>query len=126
MNLKLAALTLALLGSAISAQQVIQIISINTYFLQNFLSASDIHPTPHDHNNLRAGSIPIPNSRDNSSYGNIDTIVTTHFDLNLTVNFTTQSISGNNTLTLKAVTQASQVVLDYQGLSIVQVWDLAT
>ncbi len=48
--------------------------------------------------------------------------MTTHFQLDLFVDFNNQSLYGNVTLELKALQDASEVVLDYQGLEIYSVW----
>ena len=73
---------------------------------------------------LLGGSyVPIPSSRDGSSFANIDTIQSTHFHLDITVDFATKTIYGNTTINLTAVRDASEIVLDYQGINILNVWD---
>ncbi len=48
-------------------------------------------------------------------------MVTTHFQLDVYVNFTNSSIIGTNTITLTAVQDGvSEIVLDYQGLVIIK------
>jgi len=41
-----------------------------------------------------------PSTMDGSSYSNVEFIQTTNFDLDITVDFDSKSISGTNTLTL--------------------------
>jgi hypothetical protein len=57
-------------------------------------------------------------SLDPSSYANIDFIRTYNFDLQMNVNFDQQFISATNYLSMKAVQDTSEIVLDFQGLKI--------
>lgn len=57
-------------------------------------------------------------SLDQSSFANVDFIRTTDFNLTLNVYFEQPVIEGLNTLTLKAVQDTSEIILDFQGLSI--------
>lgn len=57
-------------------------------------------------------------SLDQSSFANVDFIRTTDFNLTLNVYFEQPLIEGLNTLTLKAVQDTSEIILDFQGLSI--------
>ena len=59
---------------------------------------------------------------DPSSYANVDYIQTTDFNLNMNVSFDDQQIVATNILTLRAVQDVSEVVLDYQGLEIQETW----
>ncbi len=49
-----------------------------------------------------APNFPSHPSRDVSTYANVDTIVTTHFTLNLFVDFNNQSVYGTQTMTFQA------------------------
>ena len=57
-------------------------------------------------------------SLDGSSFANIDFIRTVDFNLTMKVDFDRQFITANNLITLKAVQDVSEIVLDYQGLKI--------
>jgi len=57
-------------------------------------------------------------SQDQSSFANVDYIRTTDFNLTLDVDFDKTVIQGTNTLTLTAVRDVTEIVLDYQGLYI--------
>ena len=61
----------------------------------------------------------IASSIDPSSFGNIEVIYTTNLTLNVTVNFDTKKMYGYVDLTMKAKQDASEVILDYQGLDLV-------
>jgi len=58
-------------------------------------------------------------SLDQSSFANVDFIRATDFNLTLDVDFDNSVIHGLNTITLKAVQDVSEIVLDYQGLYII-------
>lgn len=60
----------------------------------------------------------VPSSLDPSSFANIDVIQTRHIELNVTINMDIKQIFGICNLTLQAVQDASEVVLDYQGIDI--------
>lgn len=63
-----------------------------------------------------------PSTWDESSYANVEAIHTKDFDLNIFVDFDKSTISGTNTLTLRAVEdQVGEVILDYQGMVITKV-----
>jgi hypothetical protein len=66
---------------------------------------------------------PVHPSRDPSTYANTDNIVTNHFHLDLYVDFNNQSLYGTNAMTFTALTDISQVVIDYRGLNIYSVVD---
>ena len=51
-------------------------------------------------------------SVDGSTFSNVDTVITTHFHLDVYIDFGYDSIKGNNTLMLSALSQATYVVLD--------------
>jgi hypothetical protein len=54
---------------------------------------------------------------DHNSYTNCDQILTTHFHLDLTVDFDKTSLIGTNTLNLTATADnVNTLILDYQGL----------
>ncbi len=53
-----------------------------------------------------------PSSIDPSSYANVEVIQTTNFDLAITVDFDQSSVYGTNILTLKAIQDVSQIILD--------------
>lgn len=55
----------------------------------------------------------IHSSFDPSSFGNIDVIQTKHLELNLTADFSNSSLYGMNTLTMKAIQDTSEVILDF-------------
>jgi hypothetical protein len=56
---------------------------------------------------------------DPNSYSNCDQILTTHFHLELTVDFAKSSLVGTNTLNLTSLTDGvTQVILDIQGMDI--------
>jgi hypothetical protein len=57
-------------------------------------------------------------SLDPSSYANIDFIRTYNFNLQMNVNFDQQVISATNFLSMTAVQDTSEIVLDFQGLKI--------
>jgi aminopeptidase N len=59
---------------------------------------------------------------DPSSFGNIDVIQTRHIQLDVTVNHDQQVLFGNNTLTMQAIQDTSEVILDTQGLNIDKAW----
>jgi hypothetical protein len=59
---------------------------------------------------------------DPSSFGNIDVIQTRHIQLDVTVNLDQQVLFGNNTLTMQAIQDTSEVILDTQGLNIDKAW----
>jgi leukotriene-A4 hydrolase len=59
---------------------------------------------------------------DPNSYSNCDQITTTHFHLNITVDFNKSSLIGTNTLNLTALADGvTTVVLDYQGMTVSKV-----
>ena len=59
---------------------------------------------------------------DPNSYSNCDQITTTHFHLDIKVDFQQTSLIGTNTLNLTALTNGvNTLVLDYQGLSVSKV-----
>lgn len=60
----------------------------------------------------------LTSSMDPSSYANVDVIQTYDFYLNVDVSFDQQLIRGSNVLTLRAIQDVSEIVLDYQGLVI--------
>jgi leukotriene-A4 hydrolase len=62
-------------------------------------------------------------SVDGSTFSNVDTVITTHIDLDIYVNFGYDMLQGNNTLSLKCLNQAVFVVLDVQGIDVFNVWD---
>jgi hypothetical protein len=61
----------------------------------------------------------IASSIDPSLFGNIEVIYTTNLTLKVTVNFDTKKMYGCVDLTMKAKQDASEVILDYQGLDLV-------
>ena len=61
----------------------------------------------------------LTSSLDPSSYANVDFIRTTDFNLTLGVSFDSTTIVGMNELTLVAVQDVSEIVLDFQGLTII-------
>jgi hypothetical protein len=59
---------------------------------------------------------------DPSSFANCEEVQTFHFQLDVYVDFNQSSIQGYNTMNLTAVKDSvSQVVLDYQGMDIIDV-----
>jgi leukotriene-A4 hydrolase len=64
----------------------------------------------------------MPSSMDPASYANVDVIQTRHLHLDVYVNLDQQLLFGNVTLTMQAVQDASEVILDYQGLDISNIW----
>ncbi|TNV81734.1 hypothetical protein FGO68_gene11354 [Halteria grandinella] len=60
----------------------------------------------------------LTSSMDPSSYANVDVIQTYDFTLTVDVSFDQQVIKGSNILTLRAIQDVSEIVLDYQGLVI--------
>ena len=61
----------------------------------------------------------MASSIDPSSFGNIEVIYTTNLTLNVTVNFDTKKMYGYVDLTMNAKQDASEVILDYQGIDLV-------
>ena len=57
-------------------------------------------------------------SLDPSSYANLDSMQTVHFDLDITVDFPSRIIYGTQKLQIKPVADSSEVVLDIQGILI--------
>ena len=57
-------------------------------------------------------------SLDPSSYANIDFIRTYNFNLEMNVNFDQQVISATNYLSMIAIQDTSEIILDFQGLKI--------
>ena len=59
---------------------------------------------------------------DPNSYANCDQILTTHFHLDIKVDFNQTSIIGTNTINMTALADGvTSVVLDFQGLSVSKV-----
>lgn len=62
---------------------------------------------------------------DPSSYANCQDVKTNHFHLDIRVDFIEQAIGGYNTLSMTSLKDGlSQVVLDFQGMTIIQVEQL--
>ncbi len=57
-------------------------------------------------------------SLDRNSYANIDCIRTYNFNLKMNVNFDQQVISATNYLSMIAILDISEIILDIQGLKI--------
>lgn len=68
-------------------------------------------------------SAPVPPAEDGSTFSNIDVIRTTHFHLDMAIDFDLKQVRGTNTLTLKAIDRATQLILDYAGMTIQSVTD---
>lgn len=49
----------------------------------------------------------------------------THFALDVTVDFDKKVMSGSNTVDFMAAKDSTQIVMDYQGIDIVSVFDNA-
>lgn len=83
--------------------------------------ASQLFLTESNQPLLKADPVKVcPN--DPSSYANCADITTTDFQLDVTIDFDSSSISGTNTLTLSALKDGVQtLVLDYQGINIIKV-----
>jgi hypothetical protein len=59
---------------------------------------------------------------DLSSYANCAEVTTDHFQLDIFVDFDVSAISGNQTLNMTSLKDGlNQIVLDYQGMSILSV-----
>jgi hypothetical protein len=68
----------------------------------------------HSANCFRSLTHPIiPSSLDQSSFANVDYIRTTDFNLTMNVYFDDPIIEATNTLTLKAVRDTSEIILDF-------------
>jgi aminopeptidase N len=64
----------------------------------------------------------IGNSRDSSSYANIDEVITEHISLNFAVDFDTKTFDGHVTLNMKTIAdQVESVFLDSAGLDVHEV-----
>ncbi|CDW80710.1 peptidase family m1 containing protein [Stylonychia lemnae] len=61
-------------------------------------------------------------SIDPSSYANVEVIQTTNFDLDITVDFNQKSVYGTNLLSMKALRDTSEIILDTQGIIIKDAW----
>jgi len=59
-----------------------------------------------------------PNPNDHSSYSNTLDIVTKHFHLDLTVDFTKKVLTGSNTLTLDVMNRTTMLVLDIMDIDV--------
>jgi aminopeptidase N len=72
-----------------------------------------------EHKNIEYHS----NSKDESSYANIDDIVMTHYHLSLVVDFSSKKLKGTNKLDFLTQRETSKVILDVHGLNVADVTD---
>ena len=62
-------------------------------------------------------------TKDESTYANIDDIITTHFHLDLTVDFNVKKLYGIITLNMKTLKDTENIILDCQGVDVSGILD---